>query len=242
MSRRVDRQADAVDGDRALVGQEPRQVGGARTRSSQLSPTGSKGVTVRCRRHGPRRCGRQAGRWRAAPSPGSPARSAASLPVLASDSAETSMVKLAAPGIEGGDRHAGAVERDAVTQADVVEIAGGETMVRRLPWGRAAEVVDGGDAPHAGNDSGEHRGILEGRQHAAPAGAGLACGVRTRRGRDPGEDTQVGADHRRSEFQRRTRASASAGRKLAMPGPGPSSWGPGRPGIRRPGPRAPASH
>src|SRR5690606_26227058 len=64
--------------------------------------------------------------------------------------------------VERGDGHAGAVEGDAVTETHVIEIVARAT-VRRAGDGeplavlqRAAEVVAGGDTPHAGDDAGEH--------------------------------------------------------------------------------------
>ena len=43
------------------------------------------------------------------------------------------MVKRLLAGSSAGHRHAGAVEGDAVAQADVVEVAGGASTVSRLP-------------------------------------------------------------------------------------------------------------
>jgi len=69
--------------------------------------------------------------------------------------------ELLALGSERGDRHAGAIERDAVAETDVVEVARGHLDAESLAMGGGgAEVVDGGDAPHAGDDSGEHPGIF----------------------------------------------------------------------------------
>ena len=67
-----------------------------------------------------------------------------------------------------GDRHAGAVEGDAVAQADIVQVAGGRGEGEPLAVLRGrAEVVDGGDAPDAGDDAGEHPGIFAGSPRRA---------------------------------------------------------------------------
>jgi hypothetical protein len=63
--------------------------------------------------------------------------------------------------IEPGDGHAGAIERDAVAEADIVQVCRRGFEGQPLAVGRrAAEGVHGDDAPDAGDDSGEHRGIF----------------------------------------------------------------------------------
>ena len=79
---------------------------------------------------------------------------------MSRDSAEMSM-ELLLRRVERGDGHAGAVERNAVAEPDIVEIPVGHRNAESFAvGGGGAEVVDGGDAPHAGNDSGEHSHIF----------------------------------------------------------------------------------
>ncbi|MNR37022.1 hypothetical protein D3C85_1550050 [compost metagenome] len=59
--------------------------------------------------------------------------------------------------VEGGDRHAGAVERNAVAQADIVEVARRGFNDQALAMGGGvAKRLHGGNAPHAGDDSSKH--------------------------------------------------------------------------------------
>src|SRR5262245_45453412 len=58
-------------------------------------------------------------------------------------------------GVEAGDRHAGAVERDAVAERDVVEIAGGRLDGETLAVRVVAQRLDVADAADAADDAGE---------------------------------------------------------------------------------------
>jgi len=63
--------------------------------------------------------------------------------------------------VEPGDGHAGTIEGDAVAETDIVQVGGRGFEGQSLAvGGRAAEGVYGDDAPDAGDDSGEHRGIF----------------------------------------------------------------------------------
>ena len=66
-----------------------------------------------------------------------------------------------AGGIKSNDRHACAVEGDAVTQTDIVQVMRRCADLKAFAMiQRATQVVNGGDAPHAGDDSGEHARIF----------------------------------------------------------------------------------
>ena len=121
----VDRQADAVDRDRALVGQEPRQAARRMDRAARVdSPTRSRWTTRPMPSTWP------VTRW---PPSRSWARSAFSR--LTGPSSPRAAVRVEALGrdvdvealrcrVEPGHGHAGAVQRDAVARLHVVEVAG----------------------------------------------------------------------------------------------------------------------
>jgi hypothetical protein len=59
--------------------------------------------------------------------------------------------------METGDCHAGAVKSNAVSQRDVVQVMRRCADLKAFAMiQRATQVVNGGDAPHAGDDAGEH--------------------------------------------------------------------------------------
>ena len=69
-------------------------------------------------------------------------------------SAEMSIVKRPAAASKVGDGHAGAVQRDAVAQLHVVEVAGRHLDLEPLAVGRIrTQRCDGGDAAEAADDA-----------------------------------------------------------------------------------------
>ena len=87
--------------------------------------------------------------------------------------------------VHAGDRHAGAIERNAVAQAHIVEVARrGRNDQPLAVRGSVAKSLHGGDLPHAGDDSCKH---------------GVDCGRVWGRSKlvaalYPGQHAQVGAD------------------------------------------------
>ncbi|MNT31338.1 hypothetical protein D3C72_1671680 [compost metagenome] len=171
----VDREAHAVDGDRALVGQEARQRG--RCDHAQLPAFADR-----------RKEAHMADAVHVARDDVAAEAVARAQGLLEVDAA--AFVGQAGRLVEGlrgnvdgelpafrcerGDRHAGAVERDAVAEPDVVEVAVGHLDAESLAvGGGGAEVVDGGDAPHAGDDSGEHFHIFADIEGSSARRAGL---------------------------------------------------------------------
>jgi len=75
--------------------------------------------------------------------------------------------------IKGGDRHAGAVERNAVAKTDIVQITNGCLYGQALAMGyRFAQSLDGGNAAYAGDDACEHGNIFAGKGQGTGAPRG----------------------------------------------------------------------
>src|ERR1035437_2728416 len=91
--------------------------------------------------------------------------------------------ELALRGVQCGHGHAGAIERDAVAHAHVLEVACWASKGEALAVdGRTAQGVHGYDAPHAGDDSSKHGCIFAGNgpKNCRDLLRGPICAGRTR--------------------------------------------------------------
>jgi hypothetical protein len=158
----VDREAHAVDGDRALVGQEARQR--RRCDHAQLPAFADRleeahaADTVDVARHDvPAQAVAGAKGFLQVDAAAFVGQAGGLVEGLRGD-VDGELLSL---GDERGDGHAGAVERNAVAEPDVIEVAVGHRDAESFAvGGGGAEVVNGGDAPHAGDDSGKHSRIF----------------------------------------------------------------------------------
>ena len=184
LAERRDRQADAVDGHRALLHHVTRQPGGSEMRTTSQPVAGLPGQDAcPCRRRGPARCDRRAGRRAAPAAPGSRPRPAPEGPRLERSRVSPITSALNWPSAAAGDRQADAVDGDRVAAGCI----GRDQRPANGQPGRVASSLDADNLAEFFHDPGKHRVLLRSPVRwgtALPRAPGTAPSANARSGSD----------------------------------------------------------